>query len=153
MPHDSAPGRRPLESAPDTLVADSCGFTWLFDLRRQRFRRVPRGASLTVPAAPGAWVAYHRLDLGGDSACIAVVLNPEGTRILRSWLHVEPCRHCRPGPSGKESLTELQERVERWRAETGAVDRDGGRESGSYGWVARARRPSRTWDRRRDGSR
>ena len=121
---------------------ESCTFTWIFDLRRRRFRRVPPGTSVTEPVPPGAWSSYYRLDLHGDAGCFAVTLNPEGTHILRSWLHVPPCRHCGPVLSGPASTEDLAELVEGWRAERRTVEWDGCRAAGSRGWVrARPRRP------------
>jgi hypothetical protein len=141
MPDHLAHELRPF-TAGAAWAIESCTFTWVFDFRRRRFRRVPSGTSVTGPEPPGAWIAYHRIDLHGDTGCFAVTLNPEGTRILRSWLHVQPCRHCGPVPSGSASMADLTELVECWRAEMRAVDCDGRRETGSRGWaVARARRP------------
>jgi hypothetical protein len=141
MPDRFAHELRPL-TAGAAWAIDSCTFTWIFDLQRRTFRRVPSGTSVTGPVPPGAWIAYHRLDLHGDAGCFAVTLNPEGTHILRSWLHVPPCRHCGPVLSGRASTADLAELVERWRKEMRAVDYDGRRETGSRGrTVARPRRP------------
>ncbi len=75
-----------------TLV--SCGFTWLFDFGRRRFRRVPRGAALDVPVRASAWNQYHRLELDDERPCFTVVLDARGTSVLRSWFHLEPCPYC-----------------------------------------------------------
>ncbi len=141
MPDRFAPELRPL-TAGAAWVIESCTFRWIFDLQRRVFRRVPSGTSVTGPVSPGAWIAYHRLDLHWDAGCFAVTLDPEGTHILRSWLHVPPCRHCGPVLSGRVSTADLAELVERWRKELRAVDYDGRRDTGSRGWaVARVRRP------------
>ncbi|MGH9042956.1 MAG: hypothetical protein ACRDZ3_22310 [Acidimicrobiia bacterium] len=142
MPDHLAPGSRPAAAASTPWAIESCMFTWIFDLRRRRFRRVPSGTALTGPVPSDAWVAYHRIDLHGEAGSFAVTLNPEGTRILRSWLHMEPCRRCGPVPPPAGSTAELTELVERWRAELRAVEHDGRRGTGSRGWAtARARRP------------
>jgi hypothetical protein len=121
-------------------------FSWFFDLPRRRFRRVPAGTTVTGPVPPGAWVAYHRIDLHGEAGSFAVTLNPQGTRILRAWLHVQPCRHCGQEASPEGSTAELTQLVERWRAELRAVEHDGRRDAGSRGWAAaRARRPFSVW--------
>lgn len=74
-------------------VLESCGFTWIFDEATLRFRRVPRhaGVGLDVPAG---WTPYHRLEIDGARNSFVVALNEAGTRILRAWLHIEPCERC-----------------------------------------------------------
>ena len=150
MPDQLSDARWPM-TAGTTWAIESCTFTWIFDLSRRRFRRVPSGTSVTGPVPPGAWNSYHRLDLHGDAGCFAVTLDPEGTHILRSWRHGQPCRHCGPVLSGLASTADLAELVERWRAEMRTVDCDGRRETGSPGWsAARPRHPFRGRDRRQE---
>src|ERR687892_747410 len=59
MPDHLAPGHRPSPVAPAPWAIESCMFTWIFDLRRRRFRRVPAGTPATGPVPSDAWVAYH----------------------------------------------------------------------------------------------
>ena len=74
-------------------VLESCAFTWIFDAATRRFRRVPRhaGVGLDVPAG---WMPYHRLEVDGSRASFLVALNEAGTRMLRAWLHFDPCDRC-----------------------------------------------------------
>jgi hypothetical protein len=88
--------------APDVLemagakvrVLSSCHSLWLFDPARMRFRRLPRGAHLGVPATDSDWTDYHSFELDLAAGMFVIGLNPEGTRLLRAWVHDEPCRHC-----------------------------------------------------------
>ena len=147
MPDHLHAGARPHSAAPDVRAIESCMYTWIFDERGREFRRVPRGTSPFGPVPPGAWVTYHRLDLHWEAACFAVSLNPEGTRVLRSWLHAHPCPRCGTAPSQGTTMAELSVLVERWRAELRAVDATGCREGGSSSWgSARPRRPFRGRD-------
>lgn len=79
---------------------ESCGFLWLFDANRNRFRRVPRGVAPELVGAPDEWVRYHRVELQVDRSCFVVTLDVDGTRVLRSWLHFDPCAHCDPAVPG-----------------------------------------------------
>lgn len=74
----------------DLQVLRSCHSTWYFDPRRSRFQRVPRDMDV---ALEGDWTYYHRLEVD-TSGSFLVTLNDEDTRILRSWVHSEPCPHC-----------------------------------------------------------
>lgn len=87
---------------PAPLVIESCNSTWLFDAERHRFRRVPRGSSLDTPPPASAWQPYFALELDPSSDAFTVVLNQAGTRLLRSWRHVERCEQC-----GTEATVEL----------------------------------------------
>ena len=81
-----------MEATPDApLVLESCHSTWLFDTGRMRFRRILKGLDLD---ASTAWRPYFGLELDPLSESFVVLLNPEGTRLLRSWRHVEHCPQC-----------------------------------------------------------
>ena len=75
-------------------ILESCHSLWIFDPARMRFRRAPRGARLDVPSLESDWAPYYRLEVEPSSGAFAVGLNADDTRVLRSWLHMEPCRHC-----------------------------------------------------------
>jgi hypothetical protein len=84
-----------LEVAGATVrILESCHSLWLFDPSRMRFRRLPRDADLDVPCSDGDWIGYHSFDMDLVMGTFVVGLNPEGTRLLRAWVHDEPCRHC-----------------------------------------------------------
>ncbi len=89
-----------LDDAP--VVLESCHSTWIFDPVKMRFRRVLKGLDLDAYQASTAWRPYFGLELDPLSESFVVLLNPEGTRLLRSWRHVERCPQC-----GGESTAEL----------------------------------------------
>lgn len=79
-----------------THLVESCHSVWVFDNERRRFRRVPRGTPVGIPS-PGDWQPYHRFELDPETGAFAVTLNREGTRLLRSRVHVDPCPRCGTG--------------------------------------------------------
>ncbi|MGH8971782.1 MAG: hypothetical protein ACRD0C_01070 [Acidimicrobiia bacterium] len=89
--HPGLASPQPVERAGmDLQVLHSCHSTWYFDPARQRFQRVPRGLDV---APDSEWAPYHRLEID-TSGSFMVTLNDEDTRMLRSWVHSEPCPHC-----------------------------------------------------------
>src|SRR2546423_11593817 len=93
-------------------VLESCHSLWIFEPDRGSFRRVPRGTRLDMPSPENEWTAYYRLELDTSSGAFAVGLNPDDTRVLRSWPHVEPCRHCSADHTGELSLEVLRRTVD-----------------------------------------
>jgi hypothetical protein len=77
-------------------ILESCHSLWIFDPARMRFRRAPRGARLDMPSPESEWAPYYRLEIDASTGAFAVGLTPDDTRVLRSRLHIEPCRHCAP---------------------------------------------------------
>ncbi len=51
---------------------------------------------------------YFGLDLDPVSESFVVLLNEDGTRLLRSWRHVEHCTQCGGEATGELSLDELR---------------------------------------------
>jgi len=92
----------------EPLVLESCHSTWLFDTERMRFRRVLKGLDLDSHSASTGWRPYFGLDIDPVSESFVVLLNPEGTRLLRSWRHVEHCTQCGGEATGELSLEELR---------------------------------------------
>ena len=92
-------------------VLESCHSTWIFDPERMRFRRILKGLDLDARNASTGWRPYFGLELDPLSESFVVLLNPEGTRLLRSWRHVERCPQC-----GGDSTVELS--VEELRSAT-----------------------------------
>ena len=80
-----------------TLCLRSCHSLWIFDVEHRRFRRLPGAVSADI-AGPGEWQPFVALHVDPASGAFRVVLNEERTRVLRSWLHDEPCRHCHAAP-------------------------------------------------------
>jgi hypothetical protein len=85
------PARRVAE--PRLLAVESCGFAWLFDSLRRQFLRLPRGAEHDFSRS-AAWTDYHGLEIDEDRRSFTVSLEPGARRILRCFIHLEPCRHC-----------------------------------------------------------
>ena len=86
----------------EPFVLESCNSTWLFDHERLRFRRVLKGFDVGRHPTATEWRPYARLEVDPRSESFVVVLNPEGTRLLRSWRHSDPCAQC-----GARATTEL----------------------------------------------
>lgn len=89
---------------PDTVVIESCHTTWVFDVNRQRFRRVPRGSAMETPVPAAEWTDYFALEIDPDSDAFVVSLNEAGTRLLRSYQHHDPCPQCGAQATGEVSL-------------------------------------------------
>jgi hypothetical protein len=69
---------------PEMLRLESSNSIWLFEVERMRFRRVPRGTDLTVPAVASDWQPYFGLEVEPDTGAFTVALNEDGTRRLRA---------------------------------------------------------------------
>jgi len=76
-----------------TLCLRSCHSLWIFDVEHRRFRRLPGAVAADIPGA-GTWEPFVALQVDPVSGAFRIILNEERTRVLRSWLHDEPCRHC-----------------------------------------------------------
>src|SRR5580692_4874191 len=102
-----------VDVAPVTapLVLESCHSTWLFDTEHMRFRRILKGLDLDARNASTAWRPYFGLELDPLSESFVVLLNPEGTRLLRSWRHVEHCSQCGGEATSELSLRDLRSAV------------------------------------------
>src|ERR1700691_5275976 len=100
----------PVSNSPEDslFVLESCHSTWIFDTERQRFRRILKGLALDAHAATTAWRPYFGLEIDPISESFVVLLNPEGTRLLRWWRHVEQCPQCGGNQTGELSLADLK---------------------------------------------
>jgi hypothetical protein len=92
-------------------VIESCNSTWIFDTKRMRFRRVPKGTPLDLPAAADDWTRYYNLELDLESGAFLVTLNESGSRLLRSFRHTEPCSQCEPNATTEMSLEALRRKL------------------------------------------
>ncbi|MCL4422634.1 MAG: hypothetical protein M1115_05640 [Actinobacteria bacterium] len=101
----------PEELEAGMKLLESCNSTWVFDVERMRFRRVLKGLDLDVQWATTAWRPYFGLEIDPLSESFVVLLNAEGTRLLRSWRHVEHCRQCDGQATTELSLDELRAAV------------------------------------------
>lgn len=84
-------------------LLESCSFHWIFDIDGRRFRRTPRNAGVLFDVSAG-WTRYAHLEIDHSRSCFVVDLDEDGTRVLRAWLHTEPCERC----GGKLSLHRLR---------------------------------------------
>lgn len=91
----TAPTLEGAASDPETVVLDSCNSTWHFEPARMRFRRTLKG--LSIPGVTTGWRRYYGLLFDDDANGFVVVLNAQGTRLLRSWRHqpgADTCENC-----------------------------------------------------------
>ena len=94
---------------PETpLVLESCHSTWVFDTTQMRFRRILKGLDLDARDASTAWRPYYGLELDPLSESFVVLLNPEGSRLLRSWRHVQHCPQCGGDATAELSIQDLR---------------------------------------------
>jgi hypothetical protein len=77
----------------------------------RQFRRTPRNARVWFESAE-AWTDYHRLEVDDAHCSFVVALDEAGTRILRAWLHTDPCDRC--GRDGRATI-DLQLRIQWWK--------------------------------------
>ncbi len=91
--------------AGDVLVVRSCHSTWFFEPSKKRFRRRLKdaGNALTM------WQPYFRIEVDRDASSFAIILNKAGTRILRSWRHVNGCLQCDSQTTREHSLAAIRE--------------------------------------------
>jgi len=92
----------------EPVVIESCNSTWLFDTGRMRFRRLLKGVDVGRHPATTEWRPYFRLDVDPRSESFVVVLNADGTRLLRSWRHTEHCTQCGGPATAELSLDEVR---------------------------------------------
>jgi hypothetical protein len=102
-----APGAR--LSGANLLVIESCNSTWLFDHEKARFRRVPRGTPIDLPAPDAEWQRYFRLEVDPETDAFLVSLNESGSRLLRSFRHTPPCQQCEPHGTVELSLEAIRQ--------------------------------------------
>jgi hypothetical protein len=78
----------------DPLIFESCHSSWVFDPEGGRFRRILKGIELDDHRVSTEWRPYYGLVLSEDSDAFTVLLNAEGTRMIRSWRHTRECPEC-----------------------------------------------------------
>ena len=106
-PSDQVPFEEPSD-VRSLMVLESCHSTWIFDTERMRFRRILKGPDADAAMASTEWRAYFGVDLDPVSESFVVLLNPEGTRLLRSWRHVEHCPQCGGEATAELTVSELR---------------------------------------------
>ncbi len=90
------------------LVLESCHSTWVFDTENMKFRRILKGLDLDAHQASTAWRPYFGMELDPFTESFVVLLNADGTRLLRSWRHVEHCSQCGGEATGEFSVDDLR---------------------------------------------
>jgi hypothetical protein len=94
----------------EQIVIESCHSTWIIDMDQSRFRRLVKGANHHTTAST-EWQACYGVEIDPLSESFVVLLNPEGTRLLRSWRHVEHCSQCGGEATSELSLRDLRSAV------------------------------------------
>ncbi len=95
----------------DEIVIESCHSTWIIDMDNSRFRRVVKGSNHRTAPASTEWQPCYGVEIDPLSESFVVLLNPEGTRLLRSWRHVEHCSQCGGEATSELSLRDLRSAV------------------------------------------
>ena len=88
-------------------VFESCNSTWVFDQEHMRFRRILKGIEVEQRAVLTEWRPYFGLEVADDSEAFTVLLNPEGTRLIRSWRHTSVCAQCNGHITDELSLDDI----------------------------------------------
>ena len=92
----------------EPVIIESCHSTWVVDLDQSRFKRILKGLEPGGAQASTDWRPCFGLEIDPTSESFVVLLNPEGTRLLRSWRHVEHCAQCGGEATSELSLEELK---------------------------------------------
>lgn len=109
----------------EPLIFESCHSTWLFDTDRMRFRRILKGIASGPGQVSTEWRPYFGLEIDRRGEYFAILLNADGSRLLRSWRHTSECTECGLHTTGEHSLDELRsdigENADRSEAEASAA--------------------------------
>ena len=89
-------------------VFESCNSTWVFDQEHMRFRRILKGVEADHRAVVTGWRPYFGLEVADDSEAFTVLLNPEGSRLIRSWRHTGNCAQCGGHVTAEVSLEDIE---------------------------------------------
>jgi hypothetical protein len=95
----------------EATILESCHSTWIFDGDRMRFRRVLKDIEYAHQPVATDWRPYHQLQIDPLAETFTVVLNQDGTRLVRSWLHTGDCVQCCGLVTAELSLAELRAAV------------------------------------------
>jgi hypothetical protein len=79
----------------------------VFDTERMRFRRILRGIEVDDRAVVTEWRPYFGLETTEGSEAFTVLLNPEGSRLIRSWRHTSDCEQCGGHATSEMALEEI----------------------------------------------
>lgn len=95
----------------EEIVIESCHSTWVIDMANSRFRRMVKGTGPGSASVATEWQACFGVEVDPRSESFVVLLNPEGTRLLRSWRHVEHCAQCGGEATSELSLRDLHSAI------------------------------------------
>jgi hypothetical protein len=95
----------------EATVLESCHSTWIFDADRMRFRRVLKDIEFAHQPVTTDWRPYHQLQIDLLAETFTVVLNANGSRLIRSWLHTGDCVQCGGLVTAELSLAEVRDAV------------------------------------------
>lgn len=87
---------------------ESCNSTWVFDQEHMRFRRILKGVEVDHRAVSTEWRPYFGLEVAEDSEAFTVLLNAEGSRLIRSWRHTGSCEQCGAHGTAELSLEDIE---------------------------------------------
>lgn len=96
--------------ASQIVVIESCHSTWLFDETNHRFRRMVKGPRIDRSVSTD-WRPYDHLIIDDHTEAFIVFLDVAGTRLLRSWRHLQDCDRCGGEATAEMSIEELQRAV------------------------------------------
>jgi hypothetical protein len=92
----------------EPTVFESCHATWLFDFEAMRFRRIVKGIKLDDHPVATQWRPFYGIELDDGSEGFTVLLNPEHTKLIRSWRHTQNCSQCGGHVTAELSLEDLR---------------------------------------------
>ena len=94
----------------EPVIIESCHSTWVVDFEQSRFKRILKGIR-----TPRRCTGLHELatllrllSTTRPRSRFSSFSMPEGTRLLRSWRHVEHCTQCGGEATSELSLDELR---------------------------------------------
>jgi hypothetical protein len=94
-----------------TTTLESCHSIWIFDEEQMRFRRILKGIAVDDQPVTTGWRPYRRLLQDEHSEAFTVVLNEEGSRMIRSWQHTGACSQCTAQHTSQVSLADVRQAV------------------------------------------
>jgi hypothetical protein len=100
------------ESKNDVTSIESCNSVWLFDVKAMEFKRKIRNTSGEADTVSTDWRPYFGLEVDESNKSFVVQLNESGTRLLKSWIHKNPCNRCSDSNTTEISLEEINKALE-----------------------------------------
>ncbi len=95
------------QSKNDVTSIESCNSVWIFDTQTMEFKRRIRNLSGETEDVSTDWRPYFGLNVDESSKSFVVQLNESGTRLLKSFIHKDPCTRCSESNTTEISLEEI----------------------------------------------